>query len=102
MRNKNWIEFNNEENLNVDNQLEDVLNRASKINIYKQKKGKKGKTVTYISGLNIDNQLKLKDFFKKMKIFCGTGGKINPQNIQLQGDMELKVKEFIRKEGYKI
>ena len=78
----------------------DTVNKRSKINIAKQKKGKKGKTVTLIRGLGAEDQILLKELLKKIKVFCGTGGIIIDSNIQLQGDMVLKSIEFLRKEGF--
>ncbi len=99
MRNKNWIEFDKEQNsINNKEELNDSKN-LSRINVYKQKKGKKGKTITLISGLNFTDEIHKKEFLKKIKIFCGTGGTVNAENLQLQGDMVEKAKEFIRNEG---
>jgi len=77
-----------------------VFNRRSKINISKQKNGKKGKTITLIRGLGTEDEILLKELLKKIKVFCGTGGTFNDNNIQLQGDMVSKSFEFLRKEGF--
>jgi len=102
MRNKNWIEFNNNDIKNQD--IEDKVfdSQAIKLKIHKEKKGKKGKTVTVISGFNQQNTSYTCQLLKKLKVYCGTGGSINEQGIQLQGDMQDKVKLFLRKEGYGI
>ena len=102
MRNKNWIEFNNNDikNEDIENQVCDNLSK--KIKIYKEKKGKKGKTVTVISGFGTQNTSQIGELLKKLKVYCGTGGSLNEQGIQLQGDMQEKVKFFLRKEGYGI
>ena len=71
-----------------------------KIKIHKEKKGKKGKTVTFISGFGTLNTSQIAELLKKLKIHCGTGGTVNEQEIQLQGDMQEKVKFFLRAEGY--
>ena len=102
MRNKNWVEFNNEPFLNEDSQNEEPIIISSKLNVYKQKKGKRGKTVTIISGLKVGSSVDSKKFLKKLKIFCSTGGTFINEDIQLQGDLVEKVKEFIRKENYQI
>ena len=99
MGKKNWIEFDNqkksEEAVKVD-----AVNKRSKINISKQKKGKNGKTVTLIRGLGTEDETLLKELLKKIKVFCGTGGTLIDKNIQLQGDMVSKSVEFLRKEGF--
>tara|TARA_B100000212_G_scaffold82922_1_gene59914 strand:+ start:141 stop:449 length:309 start_codon:yes stop_codon:yes gene_type:complete len=102
MRNKNWMEFNNNsfENEDIEDKIFD--SQSIKLRIHKQKKGKKGKTVTVISGLGLKNTSQINELLKKLKVFCGTGGSLNEQGIQLQGDMEDKVKFFLRKEGYGI
>ena len=100
MGKKNWIEFENQENICQEKHKEDNLTKISKINISKQKKGKKGKTTTLIKGLGITNQIEVKELLKKMKVFCGTGGTVIGEDIQLQGDMVNKSIEFLRNEGF--
>ena len=100
MRNKNWIEFNNKNIENEDIKDKFCESQPKKIKIYKEKKGKKGKIVTVISGFGSENTSQIGNLLKKLKVYCGTGGSLNDQGIQLQGDMQDKVKFFLRKEGY--
>ena len=100
MGKKNWIEFDNQEKKFEETVKLDTLNKRLKINISKQKKGKKGKTITLIRGLGTEDEILLKEFLKKIKVFCGTGGTIIDRNIQLQGNMVSKSIEFLRKEGF--
>ena len=100
MGKKNWIEFDNQENKSEETTKVDTFNKRSKINISKQKKGKKGKTITLIRGLGTEDEILLKELLKKIKVFCGTGGILIDKNIQLQGDMVSKSIEFLRKEGF--
>ncbi len=100
MGKKNWIEFDNQEKKFEEAAKVDSVNKRSKINISKQKKGKKGKTVTLIRGLGTEDEILLKELLKKIKVFCGTGGTLIDRNIQLQGDMVSKSVEFFRKEGF--
>ena len=100
MGKKNWIEFNNQEKKSEETANEDFFNKKLKINISKQKKGKKGKTITLIKGLRIEDEISLKELLKKIKVFCGTGGTLIDSNIQLQGDMVSQSIEFLRKEGF--
>tara|TARA_Y100001968_G_C19188134_1_gene633840 strand:- start:127 stop:432 length:306 start_codon:yes stop_codon:yes gene_type:complete len=101
MRKKNWIEFNNKEDQEILTRENDFI-KSSKIVIYKEKKGKKGKVVTVISGFGQSKSTEFIKLLKDLKIFCGTGGTHNESQIQLQGDMQDKVKEFLRKDGYDI
>ena len=101
MGKKNWIEFDNQEKQSEETAKVGSFNKRSKINISKQKKGKKGKTITLIRGLGTEDEILLKELLKKIKVFCGTGGTlIDSSNIQLQGDMVSKSIEFLRKEGF--
>ena len=102
MRNTNWIEFSNEDKF--DKAILDMksISHFSKIRVFKEKKGKKGKTITVVNGINIANQSLNKKLLKKLKVFCSTGGKLIEEGMQLQGDMVDKVKELLRKEGYQI
>ena len=100
MGKKNWIEFDNQEKKSEEKAKLDNFNKRSKINISKQKKGNKGKTITVISGLGTQDENLLKELLKKIKVFCGTGGTLIDSNIQLQGDMVSKSIEFLRKEGF--
>tara|TARA_Y100000991_G_scaffold160230_1_gene122434 strand:+ start:266 stop:577 length:312 start_codon:yes stop_codon:yes gene_type:complete len=97
---KNWIEFDNQKNTYHEKPKEENLRKKLKINISKYKKGKKGKTTTLIKGLGIRNEKEIKDLLKKMKVFCGTGGTVIGEDIQLQGDMINKSFEFLRNEGF--
>ena len=100
MGKKDWIEFDNQEKNSEEKAMVHTLNKKSKINISKQKKGKKGKTITLIKGLGTEDEILLKELLKKIKVFCGTGGTLIDSNIQLQGDMVSKSIEFLRKEGF--
>ncbi len=100
MGKKHWIEFDNQEKISEETIRVNAFNKGSKINISKQKKGKKGKTITLIRGLGTEDEILLKELLKKIKVFCGTGGTLVDSNIQLQGDMVSKSIEFLRKEGF--
>ena len=100
MRKKNWIEFNNEKIKSKDFGDKIFENQSKKLKIYKEKKGKKGKTVTIISGFETQNISQIVQILKKLKVYCGTGGSLNDKGIQLQGDMQEKVKFFLDTEGY--
>ena len=102
MRNKNWIEIPNYNIINKDKNDLAAVSQSKKLKIHKEKKGKKGKTVTIISGFRSQNTLQITELLKKLKTYCGTGGSSHEQGIQLQGDMQDKVKSFLLKEGYVI
>ena len=100
MGKKNWIEFDNQKNIYQEKPKEENFRRISKLNISKQKRGKRGKTVTLIKGLGITNESEVQELLKKIKLFCGTGGLVIDKDIQLQGDMVNKSIEFLRNQGF--
>ena len=102
MRNKNWIEFNNQDIQNQDLKNKNGLTKTKKIKIHKDKKGRKGKIITVISGFESEKKEQLALLLKDLKVFCGTGGSLKEKIIQLQGDMQIKVMDYLRKEGYNI
>ena len=102
MRNKNWIEFGNLNNLDKLKIKNETNNQYEKIKVVSQNKGKGGKTVTLITGLKFQDICHKKEFLKKLKIYCSTGGKLCDEGIQLQGMMVDKVIFFLRKDGYEL
>lgn len=67
---------------------------SKKVHIYKQKR--KGRVYTIIANLNdVQQKLWLADLKKK----CHCGGFIQDQCIELQGDHEKAVKEYLKQQG---
>ena len=102
MRKKNWIEFSNLNNIDNFNNKDESNKQSEKIKVFSQNKGKGGKTITLITGLRFDDISHKKEFLKKLKIYCSTGGKLCDEGIQLQGMMVDKVNFFLRKDGYEL
>ncbi len=65
--------------------------------ISKEKKGRGGKEVTIIRGLTGN----LKPLLKALQKFCGSGGTVKNQQIELQGDQRSKAAEYLEKQGIK-
>jgi len=69
------------------------------VRIRREVKGRKGKTVTSILGVPLDDK-ELKQLGKILKRLCGAGGTIKDGIIVIQGDhREALLKEF-KKQGY--
>ena len=71
------------------------------IRIQRETKGRKGKGVCVITGLDMeDTQLKL--LAAQLKKVCGCGGAIKDGDIEIQGDNREKIKEFLVKQGHTV
>jgi translation initiation factor 1 len=66
-----------------------------------KEKRKKGKMVTVIRGLDPDGN-DLPSLLKRLKSTCGAGGTIQEESIELQGDQLDRVREELKKTGYKV
>lgn len=91
-------DFNYEHNSEGDQ--ETLSNGNQQLRIYPDKKNRKGKTVTIITGF-VGSSEDLKSLEKKLKSMCGSGGTVKDGDILLQGNFIKKVSEYFDKEGYK-
>ena len=66
------------------------------IRISRESKGRKGKGVTLISGLEM-NDADLKSLAKKLKALCGSGGTVKNATIEVQGDHRDQIKQELDK-----
>ena len=69
------------------------------IRIQREVKGRKGKTVTVVFGVPLENE-KLKQLAKVLKGRCGTGGSVKNGLIIIQGDHRQTLLAEIKKHGY--
>lgn len=68
--------------------------------IRREKKGRRGKTVTVIMDLQLTPE-DMKALGKQLKKKCGTGGAVKDGTIEIQGDHREKVAAELQKMGYK-
>ena len=68
--------------------------------MYIERKGRRGKTVTLIKGLEEDID-SLEAISKTLKGACGVGGGLEGDDVMLQGDQRKKVIEKLLALGYK-
>lgn len=65
-----------------------------------ESKGRGGKTVTLVTGLDLDEEA-LKKLAGELKRVCGAGGAIKEGVIEIQGDHRDTLIEALKKQGYK-
>ena len=70
-----------------------------KIRIQREKKGRKGKTVTTVSGLQLSDY-ELKELAAQLKRKCGTGGSVKDGIVIIQGDHRKALQTALIKLGY--
>ena len=70
------------------------------LRIQATRSGRKGKTVTIISGLQ-HNPANLAKLLKKLKSQCGTGGTVKDNSLEIQGDHRQRLLETLNSMGYK-
>lgn len=71
------------------------------VRIQRQTKGRKGKGVCIVSGLDIEDAA-LKLLAAELKKVCGCGGSIKDGTIEIQGDARDKIKALLEKKGYTV
>ncbi|WP_102796082.1 stress response translation initiation inhibitor YciH [Bowmanella denitrificans] len=71
------------------------------IRIKRETKGRKGKGVTTVYGMLMDDT-QLKQLCSDLKKVCGTGGTIKDGVIEIQGDNRDKIKALLEKKGFQV
>ena len=71
------------------------------LKVFIDRKQRKGKTVTLISGFVGDTN-SIKELEKKLKTLCGSGGSYRDSEILIQGDFKQKIVDYLSKNGYKV
>lgn len=64
-----------------------------------EKKGRRGKTVTVVSGFT-GREDDLKELGRLLKTKCGVGGSVKDGEILIQGELKQRVIEILKTDGY--
>lgn len=75
------------------------MRRGSRIGSPLKQKGRKGKSVTIVSGLQ-HNPDTMKQIAPMLKEQCGTRGTVKEGNIELQDDQRTRAADVLRKMNY--
>ncbi|WP_159652885.1 stress response translation initiation inhibitor YciH [Vibrio atypicus] len=71
------------------------------VRIQRETKGRKGKGVSVVTGLDLDDA-PLKLMAAELKKICGCGGSVKDGNIEVQGDVRDKIKAHLEKKGFTV
>ncbi len=69
--------------------------------VKRDRKGRGGKTVTVVYGLQ-HTPTKLKELLKTLQSACGTGGTVKDNDLEIQGDHRERVAAKLMELGYKV
>ena len=95
-----WKEFDDLSGNGNGTCSQNTLSKVDRVvRIQKTRGGKRGKTVTIIKGLSL-NECDLKKLLKKLKIKCGTGGTIKEDLVELQGDQVKAALDVLKNDGF--
>jgi translation initiation factor 1 len=78
----------------------DAPPNQQQLKVQASRKGRKGKTVTIVSGFQ-SSATTLADLAKQLKNHCGAGGAVKEDTIEVQGDHAEKIQQFLIELGYK-
>lgn len=70
------------------------------LRVQASRKGRKGKTVTVISGFQSTPET-LTQLLKQLKTQCGSGGTVKDNTLEIQGDHAQKLVQLLTQLGYK-
>ncbi|MEH2191254.1 MAG: translation initiation factor [Nostoc sp.] len=95
-----YREFGNDNSAATERPILELPPQQQNLKVQASRKGRKGKTVTVISGFQAKPET-LTDLVKQLKSLCGTGGTLKDNEIEIQGEHKQKIVEILTKLGYK-
>ncbi|HYW18571.1 MAG TPA: translation initiation factor [Nodularia sp. (in: cyanobacteria)] len=100
--NKRFVyrEFGNDNSAATQRGVPELPPQQQNLKVEASRKGRKGKTVTVISGFQTKPEV-LGDLVKQLKSQCGSGGTVKDNEIEIQGEHKQKILDILTKLGYK-
>ncbi|MBW4522366.1 MAG: translation initiation factor [Scytolyngbya sp. HA4215-MV1] len=95
-----YSEFGNPESPALERAVPDLPPAQQNLRVQASRKGRKGKTVTVVSGFQSSSET-LVALLKQLKTQCGAGGTVKENEIEVQGDHAKKLLEILTQLGYK-
>lgn len=96
-----WQEFGTPDNsAALERGTPDLPPNQQNLRVEASKKGRKGKTVTVVSGFQSSSET-LSKLLKQLKTQCGSGGTLKDATIEIQGDHREKILQILTQSGYK-
>jgi translation initiation factor 1 len=96
-----YQEFGNNNPEALERAVPDLPPQQQNIRVQATRAGKKGKTVTVITGFQHKPE-NLTKLLKELKNKCGTGGTVKDDVLEIQGDHRQKLVEILTSLGYKV
>lgn len=87
------------EGLSLRDEEETLPKEDQELRVRIERKGRKGKTVTLISGF-VGQTADLEELGKELKAKCGIGGSVKEGEVILQGELVERVVALLREMGY--
>lgn len=88
------------EGLSLGDEEETLPKEDQELRVRIERKGRKGKTVTLITGF-VGQTADLEELGKELKAKCGIGGSVKEGEVILQGELVERVVALLREMGYK-
>jgi translation initiation factor 1 len=80
--------------------IPDLPPQQQNVRIQASRSGRKGKTVTIITGFQSSAEI-LGKLLKQLKTQCGSGGTVKENSLEIQGDHRDKLLQLLIQLGYK-
>lgn len=95
-----YSEFGSSNSSAFQRAVPDLPPNQQNLKIEASRKGRKGKTVTVVSGFQVKPET-LTALAKKLKAQCGSGGTVKDDTIEIQGDHAQVLLQLLTQTGYK-